>query len=103
MNDRKHSSMTPAVWACAAILGLNLILGSTGTSGMMPSHAAAQTGSSGQPGTTMMPEPPFNAADQRKRMIEALTQLGDRMARIEARLEKGVSVKVIEMPASKKD
>lgn len=95
---RADNSMTPAIWACAGVLGLTLLLGNSGVSGTAPANAAAFD----QPGTTMQPEGPFNSADQRKRMIEQLTMLNERMARLEAKLDKGINVKVIEMPASAK-
>jgi hypothetical protein len=97
MNARppRTSSAVAALWCCAALLGLNLILG--GGMGRGPAEASAQNG---QPGVNVV-DPPFNAAEQRKRMIEQLVQLNDRIGRIEARLDKGISVRVTEMPAGK--
>ena len=45
------------------------------------------------------PETPFNAAQQRKDQLEQLRQINDRLSRIEAMLNKGINVKVTEMPA----
>ncbi len=75
----------------ASLLAANLFLGALGVVG--PSVAAAQ------PEKTV--EVPFNAAEQRRQMIDQLSQVHMKLAAIEARLEKGLSVKVTEMPAVK--
>lgn len=80
-----------SLWACAGLLGLNLLLGISG----VPLIGTAGA----QPGGTPSIDPPFNAAEQRKKMIDQLTQVNDRLSRIEAKLDKGLSVKVTEMPA----
>lgn len=59
---------------------------------LRPAAAVAQSSSS---------EPPFNAAEQRKQMITQLTQINDRLSRLESKLDKPLSVKVLEMPAAK--
>jgi len=59
---------------------------------LRPSMAAAQSSSS---------EPPFNSAEQRKTMIAQLTQINERLGRLESKLDKPLSVKVTEMPAQK--
>lgn len=43
-------------------------------------------------------EPPFNATEQRKQMIAALTQMNSRLATIETKLSTTLSVKVTELP-----
>lgn len=45
--------------------------------------------------------PPFNAAGDRKALIDALSEANQRLARIEATLKTGINVKVTEMPAIK--
>ncbi len=89
--SRGPTRATVSLWACAGLLGLNLLLG---LSGVPMVSTAGATG--GQPASI---DPPFNAAEQRKRMIEQLTMVNDRLARVEAKLEKGLTVKVSEMPA----
>ena len=44
---------------------------------------------------------PFNSGEQRNRMNAALDSIDARLAHIEAKLEKGLSVKVTEMPPVK--
>ncbi len=75
----------------ATLLGANLFLGLLGVGG--PDAAQAE-----QPKTV---DVPFNAADQRKQMIDQLGQMQARLAAIESKLDKGLSVKVTEMPPVK--
>jgi len=42
---------------------------------------------------------PFNSGEQRRQMILQLTEMNQRLTRIEAKLNSGLSVKVTEMPA----
>ncbi|MGQ0627058.1 MAG: hypothetical protein ACT4PL_03040 [Phycisphaerales bacterium] len=93
--SRSRLSTMLAGTACS-LLALNLLAGLTGIK--FPPEAAAQTQSRGAGGENVN-DPPFNAAGQRKQMIEQLTMLNERIARLEARLDKGLSVKVTEMPA----
>jgi hypothetical protein len=86
--------------AACALLALNAVLHLTGVK--FPPEAQAQTQSRGAGGENVN-EPPFNAAADRKRQNELLAAINDRLARVEARLEKGLSVKVTEMPAIKLD
>ncbi|MFN0011200.1 MAG: hypothetical protein ACKVS8_06090 [Phycisphaerales bacterium] len=72
----------------AALLAANLFLGALGVVG--PNEARAE------PNKTI--EPPFNAGDQRKHMIDQLAQIHLKLAGIESKLDKGLSVKVTEMP-----
>lgn len=86
---RRGTAALLTVVAC--LLAANLFLGLLGVGG--PSAAMAQ------PVKTV--EPPFNASDQRRQSTEQLTQIQARLAAIEAKLEKGLSVKVTEMPPVK--
>ena len=43
-------------------------------------------------------DPPFNAAEQRKMMIQALEKMNTRLTAIENKINTGLSVKVTEMP-----
>ena len=43
-------------------------------------------------------EPPFNSTEDRKQIIFQLTDMNQRLGRMEAKLNSGVSVKVTEMP-----
>lgn len=80
---KRISSLVPA----AAVFAGMLLIAQMGDAGPAAANAAYQ------------PETPFNATQQRKDMIEQLKQLNERMARIEAKLERGINVKVTEMPA----
>lgn len=82
-NAKRLSSLIPA----AVVFAGMLLIAQLGDTGPAAANAAYQ------------PETPFNATQQRKDMIEQLKQLNDRMARIEAKLDKGINVKVTEMPA----
>lgn len=81
--------MSPLVPAAAVFVGLLAVSqwGDSGLAGPSAANAAFQT------------EPPFNATQQRKEMIEQLKRLNERMASIEAKLDRGINVKVTEMPA----
>jgi hypothetical protein len=70
----------------AALVALGVLIGSMAPGLTAPAPATAQS------------EPPFNAAEQRKQMIAQLSQMNDRLARIEGKLDKTVNVKVTEMP-----
>ena len=98
MNNRQ--SIRPVLAMIAALLVLNAVL--VILAGMTPT-ASAQVGKTDG-------EPIFNAAEQRRKMIEHLNSLNekvnglnDKLGRLEARLEKGITVKVSEMPAIKVD
>lgn len=80
-------------FALPAVLVLGgMALGTLAPDALRPSVAVAQSSSS---------EPPFNAAEQRKTMIAQLTQINERLGRLESKLDKPLSVKVLEMPAQK--
>jgi hypothetical protein len=83
-NPARRSLLLPA-----AILGAGLLAGSMFSEAICPSLAGAQT----------VTEPPFNAADQRKQIIEQLKTLNDKVTTLQGRFDKGISVKVTEMPA----
>ena len=79
--------------AVAALLLLNLAAGVFGIK--FPPETMAQSGGKGNE----VIDPPFNAGLQRKNMIDAINQLGEKVSRLESRLEKPLNVKVLEMPA----
>lgn len=88
----------------AALLGVNLLVVTLAGNaardiGLAPAAAYAQPSTSRD--TKITNDPPFNAAEQRRRMIEQLEQLSVRLAAIESKLDKGLSVKVTEMPPVK--
>lgn len=97
-----HSSANPARRSLARLLpgagvvAALLLAASAGSQAFGPSVASAQpSDDSVQAGRT----PPFNSAAERQAMISLLTQINERMARIETKLNTGLSVKVTEMPA----
>lgn len=75
--------------AVAVLLLLNLVAGDA----RLPESVAAA-----QPAGDLSP---FNATEQRKRMIDALDEISGRLAKLESKLDKGLNVKVTEMPAVK--
>lgn len=79
--------------AIACLLLLNLLAGG----GVLPRSASANAQE--EPGYNKPSALPFNSGDQRNRMNEALFSIDERLAKIEMKLEKGLSVKVTEMPA----
>jgi hypothetical protein len=81
----------------AVLLGLNVAVNMGETPSVLPA-AQAQPADPEGPDTGLI-----SAAEQRKVMIAELRRLGARMERIEAKLNSGLSVKVTEMPALKKD
>lgn len=87
----KRSSVPVLLTVAAALLAANLFVTVTGAG----ASAALAQGERAQPGEL------FNSGEQRRRMIEQLTQMNERLAKIEARMEKGFNVKVTEMPPVK--
>lgn len=83
-NAKRFTALLPAAAAFAGLLAASHF-----GDAFAPSQASAY-----QPGET-----PFNATAQRKEMIEQLKMLNERMTRIESKLDRGVNVKVTEMPA----
>lgn len=79
----------------AVLLGLNLLLQvSNLPAGPSAAHANSPLM---QPEVAQIP----NAAEQRKQMIVALDAINRRLTSIENKLDKGLSVKVTDMPAVK--
>src|SRR5437870_13591164 len=77
----------------AAVLA-GVLLGAHFADGIRPESALAQPGKKDD-----NVQPPFNSAGDRKMLIDQLTELNTKVARIEAKLTSGISVKVTEMPA----
>lgn len=75
-----------------AVLVAGITLGSVFSDALRPAAAMAQDNPRGQL------ESPFNATEQRKQIIAQLTQMNERLTRMEAKLNTGISVKVTEMP-----
>lgn len=89
MNRRNVSRvLTPAALVMAGIA-----VGTFCTDALRPSAALAQSG-----GTPVTSTPPFDAARQREMNVQMLTEIRDRVAKIETKLNAGISVKVTEMP-----
>lgn len=77
----------------SAVLVAGVAIGSMFSDALRPSAAMAQDTPRGQL------ESPFNATEQRKQIIAQLTQMNERLTRMETKLNTGISVKVTEMPA----
>lgn len=79
---------------CALLLA-NAVIGLAGLVGAGPEAqpAYAQNRSGGEP-----PTPFPNSGDLTRRTNEALTEINQRLGRLEARLERPLNVKVLEMP-----
>ncbi len=94
---RRTDPSRPILALAVALLVLNLVI-------LMVSASAPAHGQS----VRNEPDPIFNATEQRKRMIEQLQvlndrvgQLGEKIARVEQKLDKGLDVRVTQMPAIK--
>jgi hypothetical protein len=74
--------------AIACLLALNLLAGRGALPASSPASAQEYKPS----------DLPFNSGDQRNRVTAAMESVDARLAQIEARLDKGLSVKVTEMP-----
>lgn len=93
---RPQPSLQWLLSVVAVLLALNLLVQLAAIS--EPRAAMAQSRSGAGPER----EPPTvfpNTAEQFRRLNDAMAQTNDRLARIEAKLDKGISVKVTEMPA----
>lgn len=86
-NPKRYSALLPAAAVFAGLLAVSH-LSDSGAATPATANAAYQ------------PETPFNAAQQRKEQLEQLKLLNEKMARIESKLDRGISVKVTEMPAT---
>lgn len=80
--------------AIACLLLLNLLAGG----GVLPRSASASAQDDGGGGYNKPSALPFNSGDQRNRMTASLESIDERLAKIEVKLEKGITVKVTEMP-----
>ncbi len=89
-NGRRFQSLLAVT---ATLLGANLLVQGV----QMVSPAVA--GESFPPPTNVPPV--FDSAGQRKDMIEKLEDISGRLKSIEAKLDKGINVKVTDMPAIK--
>ncbi len=84
MRNRKPiTTLVPVAAAFACLLAASHF-----GDALAPSRASAF-----QPGDS-----PFNATAQRRDMLEQLRQMNERLTRIESKLERGINVKVTEMP-----
>lgn len=81
----------------AVLLGLNVAVDMGDSRSVLPA-AQAQPADAGGPGTGLI-----SPEEQRRVIIAEIRRLGTRLERIEAKLNSGLSVKVTEMPAVKKD
>ncbi len=86
-----HRYTNAVLSAIACLLLLNLLSGRNELP--TPSAASAQD--------YKPSDLPFNSGDQRNRMTTALESIDGRLSMIEAKLEKGINVKVVDMPPVK--
>lgn len=93
MRSSNRSYLNAVLTVIAVLMGLNLLVQVSGQH-TIPAAAAAQPADSEQ-----LTSPPFNSAEQRKQMIALLELLNRRVTSLEGKLDKGLSVKVTEMPA----
>lgn len=91
---RTITSMKPM--APMALVVCGVVLGLMGGQMLTPQGAQAQT-------ETINPESIMNSGAQRKQMIDKLSAIDARMAKIEAKLSAPLQVKVLEMPAMKSE
>lgn len=83
--DRRNLSKSSFA---AAVFAGGLVVGTVAPQFFAAQPVSAQSAS----------ESPFNSAEQRKQMIQQLTQINERLTKIETKLNSGISVKVTEMP-----
>lgn len=95
MNDR---TVMMKKFAPAGLVAAGLALGFVVSEIGRPSPAIAQSSNQQIP-----PDQILSAGAQRDRMIAAINALGDRLGRIETKLNGPLTVKVLEMPAMKSD
>lgn len=102
MSPTRPSTPSPArrqtalLTVVAALLAANLGVMLVGPRGGVPESAAFAQPQ--RPG-----DQPFNNNELTRRTAEGVTQMSEKLTRIEALLNKGISVKVTEMPAAPKD
>jgi hypothetical protein len=87
-----RSYLNAVLTVIAVLMALNLLVQVTGQH-TSPAAAVAQSVSADDSSS-----PPFNSAEQRKQMIALLELLNRRVTSLESKLDKGLNVKVIEMP-----
>lgn len=87
---RNRTYLNVAATVAAVLLALNLMV-VLGESRLTPPAVAAQPEERGF-------QTPFNASEQRREMIISLEKINTKLAAIESRLDRGLSVKVTEMP-----
>jgi len=90
MNVRKPVPFKPA-----ALIFAGVVCGAMFSELLRPGLALAQ------PGKDLPPDKVLNAADRQQQMAASLSQINDRLGRIESLLTTGDKVKVTEMPATK--
>jgi hypothetical protein len=79
-----------------ALVLAGVLLGGLFSGMLRPSPALAQS-------KDLPPEKILNSAENTKRIADGISQMNDRLGRIEAALNSGLKVKVTEMPAVAKD
>lgn len=84
-----RQSGTSNRWITGALVFAGVLCGAHFADALRPREAAAQV------------ETPFNSAEQRKQMIQQLTEINSRLGRLESQLKTGINVKVTEMPPQK--
>ncbi|MBL0870400.1 MAG: hypothetical protein IBJ18_07490 [Phycisphaerales bacterium] len=84
----KSSRTTNALLACIAVLlGLNLVVGGNSGQGLnITSPALAQN----------QPSAPFNSSEFARRTADGVTELNQRIARLESKFDRTISVKITE-------
>jgi hypothetical protein len=87
---RKSTYLNAVLTAAVVLLALNLV--ATLSESRWPATASAQP--RGEP----VVSPPFNSGEDRKVLIAQLESANQRLAAIEARLDKGFNVVVTKMP-----
>lgn len=93
MNDRPRARFRRLAPLTLVLSGV--VAGLAGSELLRPAAALAQP--------SREPSDVLNAGEQRRRILEAIQQTNDRLSRIEARLDKPLTVKVTEMPRDGKD
>lgn len=93
---RSRNTMQALLTVVAVLLTLNLVVQVWTLTA--PEQALGQTRTG--VGPEREPPTPFpNQAESIRRLNETMGEIKDRLGRIEAKLDKGISVKVTEMPA----
>jgi hypothetical protein len=93
-----RSRLTLSTLAPAGLVVAAIFVGSHAAS-QQPSSAFASVEAQEQASVPAGRTPPFNSAAERQAILLQLTQINEKLTRVEAKLNAGVSVKVTEMPA----